>query len=126
MNIGCLADRNIIITYAAGALLSWLLLSFTIKDEKKLDTLFIVLWVAATSGIFFFLYKLLFTYAGAWWLAAIVAAPVSYALYLRSRFGKRPKKTKFRSGSASKVEKKEKPKVDKTKSKKKENTTNKN
>lgn len=133
MNIGCLADRNILITYAAGALLSWLMMSFTIKNEKKLDTLYVVLLVAATTAIFFFLYKWLFTYAGAWWLTAIVAAPLSYALYLRARFGKKPKKTKFNPDDKSeetvteKTEPKETPekeapaKEDKAKDKKPKN-----
>lgn len=96
MNIGCLADRNILITYAAGSLISWLLLSFTIKRERKLDTLFVILSIALATAVFFFLYKLLLTYAGAWWLTAILAAPLSYAIYLRSRFGKKPMKTKFK------------------------------
>lgn len=107
MNVVCLADRTILITYAAGTLLSWLLMSFTIKNERKLDTLFVLLSVATSTGIFFFLYKLLFVYAGAWWLTAIIAAPISYALYLRARFGKKPKKTKFNTDAEKAADDKE-------------------
>ena len=95
MNLGCTAEQNIILTYGAGALLSWLILSFTIKNEKRLDVLLIILWAVISTGIFYVVYKWLFSYAGAWWLSAIVIAPVSYAIYLKSRFGKRPKKIKY-------------------------------
>lgn len=32
---------------------------------------------------------------GAWWLAAVVIGPLSYALWLAARYGKRPKRTKM-------------------------------
>ena len=94
MNLGCLAERNILLTYSAGALLSWLMLSFTIKKEKKIDVLYVILWVAMSTGIFFATFKWLFNYPAAWWLSAILIAPISYGLYLKSRYGKKPKKTK--------------------------------
>ena len=96
LNLGCLAERNIILTYSAGALLSWLILSFTIKNEKKSDILFMVLWIAASTGIFFAAFKWLFDYPAAWWLSALIIAPVSYALYLRARYGRKPKRIKYK------------------------------
>ncbi len=94
--MGCLAEIKIILTYSAGALLSWLILSFTIKNEKKFDVLYVMLWIAASTGIFFAAFKWLYVYPAAWWLSAIIIAPVSYALYLRVRYGKRPKRTKYK------------------------------
>ena len=108
MNLGCLAERNILLTYGSGALLSWLLLSFTIKNERKLDTLFIILWSVISTFIFYGIYKWLYDYAGAWWLSAIVIAPISYAIYLRARYGKKPRKTKYTKEEQPKKEKKSK------------------
>jgi len=102
MNLGCLADRNILLTYSAGALLSWLILSMAIKNEKKIDVLFIILWTAAATALFFGLFKWLYNYPAAWWLSAVVVAPVSYALYLRARFGKKPKRTKIKTPKKAK------------------------
>lgn len=97
INLGCIADRNILMTYGAGALFSWLLLSFSIKNESWLNTLSVLLWTAISTGIFYGAWLLLNNYAASWWLSAIIIAPISYALYLRVRYGKRPKKTKYRS-----------------------------
>ncbi len=110
MNLGCMAERNILLTYAAGSLFSWLLLSFTIKNEKKLDTLFIILWVIVSTAVFYSIFKWVLTlnYAGSWWLSAIVIAPINYGLYLRARYGKRPKKTKYRKDNKEKKKTKEK------------------
>ena len=97
LNLGCLADIKVTLTYAAGALLSWLILSFAIKNERKFDVLFIVLWAAVSTGLFFAAFKWLFNYPAAWWLSAVVVAPVSYALYLRARYGRKPKRQKYKA-----------------------------
>ena len=55
-----------------------------------------VLWIAASTGIFFAAFKWLFDYPAAWWLSALIIAPVSYALYLRARYGRKPKRIKYK------------------------------
>ena len=95
MNLGCMALIKIPSAYASGILFGWFLLSFTFKNERFTDFLLIFFTSIVSTGIFYGLYLWLHKFTGAWWLAAIVIAPLSYGIYLRVRYGKSPKKEKY-------------------------------
>lgn len=103
MNLGLSASSTtplqyasqVALTYATGTLFSWLLLSFTIKNGKVKDTLLIIAWSILSTAIFFGIYIWLHSFVGAWWLSAIIVAPIGYGIYLKAKYGKKPTRTKF-------------------------------
>ena len=90
--------------YGAGILLGWLVMLIPISDDKSKwwGFLAIIIHTAICSILFYWLLNYnAFGVNASWWLSAILAAPTAYALYLRMRYGKKPKKIK-----ALKMEKK--------------------
>ena len=83
--------------YSAGLLIGWLVLIFFAPDEKnKWYTILYPLLHTFICGVLFYW---LFNYQtiafhGAYWICAILAVPSAYTIYLRMRYGRRPKRTK--------------------------------
>ena len=84
--------------YGAGLLVGWLIALIPISEDKGkwYTILYPVIHTAVCSAVFYWLFNYsLSGLNGAWWLTAILAAPAAYALYLRLRYGKKPKRVKI-------------------------------
>ncbi len=87
-----------VLIYAVGLLAGWIILSFSIKKENAKSQLLDIGAVVLCTVIFYLLnVTAQLSFSGAWWLTAIVAAPLNYTLYLKLRYGKKPKRTKVKS-----------------------------
>jgi hypothetical protein len=83
--------------YATGILVGWLILIMPMpeRNNKGYTIIYPILHTFITSALFYWLYNYnAMSMHGAWWLTAIVAAPIAYTIYLRMRFGRKPKRTK--------------------------------
>jgi glycosyltransferase involved in cell wall biosynthesis len=86
------------IFYGAGLLIGWLLMLLPVPEDKgKWYTIF---YPIAHTLVFSMWFYWLFNYTtigfmGSWWICAAIAAPTGYAIYLRLRYGKKPKKIKI-------------------------------
>jgi len=83
--------------YGAGLLIGWIVALIPVSEDKGkwYTILYPILHTTVFSALFYWLlnYNAIGLH-GSWWLAAILAAPSAYAIYLNLRYGKKPKRTK--------------------------------
>ncbi len=84
--------------YGAGLLVGWLTMLLPLPDDK--GKWYTILYPIAHTALFSTVFYWLLNYTpisfhASWWLTAILAAPTAYAIYLKLRYGKKPKRVKI-------------------------------